>query len=200
VIVVGIAGGSGSGKSTLAEAVVAAVGPERAVVIPQDAYYRPRSLAAGNYDEPAAFDDPLLATQLAALRRGERIARPIYDFTIHDRLTETLDVDPVPVVIVEGILVLASASLRGHFDLRLFVDTPADERFIRRLQRDVAERGRSVASVIERHRRDVGPMHDLHCQPTRAHADLIVPGTGGRRQAVEVLIAWVAQRTAGPRP
>ena len=200
VLVIGLAGGTGSGKTTVSAAVRRAAGG-RVVILPQDAYYRaqtdlptalptvlppvlptvlPTALRERlNYDEPGAFDTPLLTAQLDALVRGETVERPVYDFTTDDRAAETVRLEPQPVVVVEGILVLHEPTLRERFDLCVFVDAPPDERFIRRLERDVSERGRSAASVIEQYRRSVRPMHDLFVEPTKAYAHLIVPGCDG---------------------
>lgn len=204
VLVIGLAGGTGSGKTTVSAAVRRAAGG-RVVILPQDAYYRaqtdlpttlptvlPTTLRERlNYDEPGAFDTPLLTHQLDALVRGEAIERPVYDFTTDDRAAETVRLEPQPVVVVEGILVLHEPSLRERFDLCVFVDAPPDERFIRRLERDVSERGRSAASVIEQYRRSVRPMHDLFVEPTKAYAHLIVPEGGNNRVALEVLSTYV---------
>ena len=204
VLVIGLAGGTGSGKTTVSAAVRRAAGG-RVVILPQDAYYRaqtdlptvlptvpPTALRERlNYDEPGAFDTPLLTQQLDALVRGEAIERPVYDFKADDRAAATVRLEPQPVVVVEGILVLHEPTLRERFDLCVFVDAPPDERFIRRLERDVSERGRSAASVIEQYRRSVRPMHDLFVEPTKAYAHLIVPEGGNNRVALEVLSTYV---------
>jgi uridine kinase len=200
-LVIGLAGGTGSGKTTVSEAVRRAAGPERVLILPQDAYYRAQSelpfavRERTNYDEPSAFDTPLLIEQLDALLRGEAVARPVYDFARHDRAEATVRVTPRPVIVVEGILVLHDPALRERLTLRVFVDAPPDERFIRRLERDVRERGRSAQSVIEQYRRSVKPMHDLFVEPTKAHADLIIPEGGNNRVALEVLSTFVASFT-----
>jgi uridine kinase len=181
----------------VADALVQAAGAHRVTVLPQDAYYRAQphldldARAATNYDEPAAFDTPLLLAQIDALRSGATIDRPVYDFTRHDRSAATVPVCPTPVIVVEGILVLADRELRQRFDLKVFVDAPADERFIRRLQRDVHERGRTADSVIEQYRRTVKPMHDRFCEPSKVHADLIVPEGGANVAALSVLCGFV---------
>jgi uridine kinase len=196
-LVIGLAGGTGSGKTTVADALVHAAGARRVTVLPQDAYYKAQPhiaaevRAATNYDEPAAFDTPLLLAQIDALRAGEAIERPVYDFTLHDRSDATVRVVATPVIIVEGILVLADRELRRRFDLKVFVDAPPDERFIRRLQRDVRERGRSADSVIDQYRRTVKPMHDRYCEPSKRHADLIVPEGGSNHAALAVLRGFV---------
>lgn len=197
MLVIGLAGGTGSGKTTVADALVEAAGAGRVAVLPLDAYYRAQptldlaTRAATNYDEPGAFDTALLIGQIDALRAGEAIERPVYDFVIHDRAAATVGVDPTPVLVVEGILVLVDRELRRRFDLKVFVDAPADERFIRRLQRDVRERGRSADSVIDQYRQTVKPMHDRYCEPSKRYADLIVPEGGANRAALGVLRGFV---------
>jgi len=201
-LVIGLAGGTGSGKTTVSEAIRRAAGEDRIVVLPQDAYYRaqtdlPLALREKtNYDEPSAFDTPLLVEQLDALLRGEVVARPVYDFSADDRAAATLRLEPRPVIVVEGILVLHEPALRERFDLKVFVDAPPDERFIRRLERDVSERGRSAGSVIEQYRRSVKPMHDLFVEPTKQHANLIIPEGANNRVALEVLSTFVSSFVA----
>jgi uridine kinase len=181
----------------VAQALVAAAGADRVTVVPHDAYYQaqphldPVARAARNYDEPAAFDTALLLDHLDALRRGEAIERPVYDFAAFDRTDRTLHLEPTPVVVVEGILVLTDRELRRRLDLKVFVDAPPDERFIRRLERDVRERGRTAESVIDQYRHTVKPMHDRYCEPSKRHADLIVPEGGSNRPALAVLCGYV---------
>jgi uridine kinase len=204
-LVIGLAGGTGSGKTTVSQAVQRAAGETQVVVLPQDAYYRAQSdlpfavREKTNYDEPGAFDTPLLIAQLDALVRGERIERPVYDFAAHNRADTTVPLAPQSVIVVEGILVLHDPALRERFDLSVFVDAPPDERFIRRLERDVSERGRSAQSVIEQYRRSVKPMHDLFVEPTKAHANLIIPEGANNRVALEVLSTFVASFVARAR-
>ncbi len=196
-LVIGLAGGTGSGKTTVAEAVISVAGADRVVVLPQDAYYRAQHdlpakvRALTNYDEPSAFDTDLLVEHVDALVRGEGVARPVYDFTQDDRAEATVPLKPAPVLVVEGILVLHKPELRSRMTLKVFVDAPPDERFIRRLERDVKERGRSAESVINQYRRTVKPMHDLFVEPTKAHANLIFPEGGENRVALDVLSAYV---------
>ena len=201
-LVIGLAGGTGSGKTTVSEAIRRAAGADNLIVLPQDAYYRaqtelpPEICKKTNYDEPSAFDTNFLVTQLDALLRGEAIERPVYDFTADDRAAATVPLTPKPVIVVEGILVLHEPNLRERFDLSVFVDAPPDERFIRRLERDVSERGRSAESVIEQYRRSVKPMHDLFVEPTKAHANLIIPEGGNNKIALEVLSTFVSSFVA----
>ncbi len=204
-LVVGLAGGTGSGKTTVAEAILrAATG--RVAVLPQDAYYRAQAdlevpaRAPINYDEPRAFDTELLVTQLDALIAGRGVDRPVYDFTRDDRSAATVRIEPRAVVVVEGILVLHEPSLRERMTLKVFVDAPPDERFIRRLERDVRERGRSAESVIAQYRRTVKPMHDLFVEPTKQHADLIVPEGGRNHAALAVITAYVEKALSGRAP
>lgn len=198
--VVGVAGGSGSGKSTLVRALVDALGPERVTVVEQDHYYRDRSDLPSderrriNYDHPDAIDEELLRAHVAALAGGLPVERPVYDFTRHTRAEATTTLHPRPCLIVEGILVLASAPLRQLMDLKLFVDTDADVRFIRRLRRDVAERGRTPDDVIEQYLMTVRPMHLQFVDPSRRHADLVFPEGGLNRAAIDVLRSHVEQQ------
>ncbi len=196
-LLVGIAGGSGSGKTTIARKLGATFGPHELTVIPLDAYYRdrrdlsPAERAQLNYDHPEAFDQPLLLEHLTALKAGEPVEQPLYDFATHLRKDETRRLEPTPVVLLEGILVLALEQVRPLLDLRLYVHADPDVRFLRRLRRDVAERGRTIDSVMEQYLQTVRPMHGDHIEPTRCHADLIVPGEGCSDGAVQVLEAWV---------
>ena len=198
-LILGLAGGTGSGKTTLGKKLSQEAGAGHVVILPQDAYYHAQQelpfevRALTNYDEPSAFDTGLLAEHLDALLRGEDVARPVYDFAAHTRSAETLTVTPCAVVIVEGILVLHEPTLRERMKLRVFVDAPPDERFIRRLERDVSERGRSAESVISQYRRTVKPMHDLFIEPTKKYADLIVPEGGRNSVALDVLSAYIAR-------
>ena len=203
LLVIGLAGGTGSGKSSVAEALVETAGEENVALLPQDAYYRAQphvpfeARAATNYDEPGAFDHDLLVAHVESLLDGKAIERPVYDFTRHDRSDRTLRLASAHIIIVEGILVLHHPALRTRLTLKVFVDAPADERFIRRLERDVRERGRSAESVIEQYRRTVKPMHDLFVEPSKAHADLIVPEGAANRVALEVLRAFVTRHLSG---
>lgn len=204
-LVIGLAGGTGSGKTTVSQAVQRAAGETQVVVLPQDAYYRAQNdlpfavREKTNYDEPGAFDTELLIAQLDALVRGEKVERPVYDFAAHNRADTTVPLAPQSVIVVEGILVLHDPGLRERFDLSVFVDAPPDERFIRRLERDVSERGRSAQSVIEQYRRSVKPMHDLFVEPTKAHANLIIPEGANNRVALEVLSTFVSSFVARAR-
>ena len=198
-LVIGLAGGTGSGKTTVAEAIVEAAGAGNVTIVPQDAYYLaqadipPAARAMINYDEPTAFDNDLLVEQVDALVQGRPVERPVYDFERDDRSSATVTLAPAPVLVVEGILVLHEPTLRERFTLKVFVDAPPDERFIRRLERDVRERGRRAESVIAQYRRSVKPMHDLFVEPTKQHADLIIPEGGRNRVALDVLASYVSR-------
>lgn len=196
-ILVGVAGGSGSGKTTVARALAASFRAEQVQIVLMDSYYRDRTgvpleeRTRINYDHPDAFDEPLLVEQVQALKAGRAVEQPVYDFTRHERSAERVRVEPSRVIIVEGILVLAVETLRPLLDLKLFVDTPADLRFLRRLRRDVAERGRTIDSVIEQYLATVRPMHDAFIEPSRRHADLIIPEGGHNEIAVDLIRGWM---------
>jgi uridine kinase len=198
VIIVGIAGGTGSGKTTFAQALQAATG-EDCVIISQDSYYVANTDLSFeerlkiNYDHPDAFEDELLIEHLQMLRRGETIEVPVYDFEAYARTDRTIMVRPHRVVLVEGILVLASASLRSLFDLKVFVDTDPDVRILRRLVRDVQERGRSLESVRSQYLSTVKPMHEAFVEPSKKYADLIVPEGGHNQVALETVAARLRQ-------
>lgn len=192
--VIGIAGGTASGKTTLARTLAQALG-ERVALLPMDHYYRdlshlpfPQRLGV-NYDHPEAFDLPLYLDHARALLAGRAVEMPLYDFRAYTRSPRTEKVFPAPVLILEGILVLYPAELRALMDLKVFVDADADERFIRRLLRDVEERGRSLESVVRQYREGVKPMHLAFVEPTKRHADVILPGGGQNPVALEMLKA-----------
>jgi uridine kinase len=197
-IVIGIAGGTGSGKTTVARSIYDRVGSDRIEWISHDSYYRnfegltPEQRHNINFDHPDALETELLVRHLDVLGKGSAIEVPVYDFTTHSRkLQETQRVEPRKVVIVEGILVLAEAELRKRIDIKLFVDTPPDIRFVRRLMRDITSRGRSVESVIEQYVTTVRPMHEEFVEPSKRHADLIIPEGGENLVAIDAIIARV---------
>jgi uridine kinase len=196
-LTIGVAGGSGSGKSTVAAALVEAVGQDSVALLPHDAYYRPYSdlpldeRRRLNWDHPDRLETELLVEHLSDLVAGRGIERPVYDFNTYSRLTRTEHVDPRAVVIVDGILVLVEPALRALLGIKVFVDTDADIRFIRRLRRDVEERGRKVSSVIEQYLKSVRPMHLDFVEPSKRYADLIIPEGGYNRVAIEMLVARV---------
>ncbi|MGD2103575.1 MAG: uridine kinase [Anaerolineae bacterium] len=196
-IIIGVAGGTGSGKTTVASRILDRVGTEHIVYIAHDAYYRdlghlPERLRAQvNFDHPDALETELLVEHLKELRAGCPVEIPTYDFTSHTRKDETRRVDVAPVVIVEGILVFVEPDLRKLFDVKIYIDTDADVRFIRRLQRDLAERGRSVESVCEQYLSTVRPMHLEFVEPSKRYADVIIPEGGFNEVAIEMVAARI---------
>jgi len=196
-LLVGIAGGSGSGKTTLVKGVAATMPPGHVVVIPHDAYYRdlghwPFEDRIGcNFDEPVALDNERLVEDLGRLRAGCAIARPNYDFATHTRLVETTRVEARPVVIVEGILVLAIPALCGVLDLKVFVEASEPTRLARRIERDVAERGRTREGAEIQYQCTTRPMHERYVEPSRARADLVISGEAGVEKAVESLMVAI---------
>jgi uridine kinase len=196
-IVIGVAGGSGSGKTTVSRAILERVGQDRIAYLQHDSYYKDRShfppeeRANANFDHPDALESELLAQHLELLKAGHAVAVPLYDFTTHMRKTETLPVEPRKVVLVEGILIFAEKALRDLMDIKVFVDTDADLRFIRRLQRDLSERGRTVDSVIRQYTQTVRPMHLEFVEPSKRYADVIVPAGGFNVTAIDMIVARV---------
>lgn len=191
-MILGIAGGSGSGKTLVARSVGEAL-HRRIVVIGQDSYYLDRrgmpieERQNINYDHPDAFDHSLLLEHLETLSRGKPIEMPVYDYASHTRSAETIHISPAPVIILEGILVLAVPELREIMNVKIFVDTDADVRFIRRLSRDIRERGRSVESVILQYMEVVRPMHLEFVEPSKRYADIIVPEGGYNKVAIDFI-------------
>jgi uridine kinase len=196
-VLIGIAGGTGSGKTTVARAIHDRVGKDRIEWISHDSYYREfESLSDAerhhiNWDHPDSLETELLARHLDVLSKGSAVEVPIYDFATYARKTETQRVEPRRVIIVEGILVLAEPELRRRIDIKLFVDTPPDIRFVRRLMRDIRGRGRSVESVVEQYVTTVRPMHEEFVEPSKRHADLIIPEGGENLVAINAIIARV---------
>jgi len=205
VVCLGVAGGTGSGKTTVAEAIVSRIGRERIVYLQHDSYYRDLSqharehLLHHNFDHPEALESALLAEHLRTLKRGNPIEVPVYDFTRHVRTGATRRVEPRGVILVEGILIFAEPALRELFDIKIFVDTDADLRFIRRLRRDIAERARTVDSVVHQYLETVRPMHLEFVEPSKRWADLIIPEGGFNAVALDVVCAQV-EALLGPRP
>ena len=192
---IGIAGGTGSGKTTVANAIARRVGEERIAILSHDSYYRdfvdlPKDiLERKNFDHPDSLESELLVRHLKALKQGMVVETPIYDFKVHRRAAETRRIEPRKVVLVDGILIYAEPELRKLFDVKIYVDTDADIRFIRRLKRDIAERGRSVESVVEQYESTVRPMHMEFVEPSKRYADLIVPEGGENTVALDFLFA-----------
>lgn len=183
-LIIGVAGGSGSGKTTVAQHIVDNIGPEQVALLEHDSYYKdqsklsPQERLTVNYDHPDSLDNALLIRHLKDLRAGRAIRVPTYDFKLYSRTPETIPVEPKPVIVVEGILIYADPDLRNLMNLKIFVDTDADLRFIRRLQRDIVQRGRTVESVVEQYLQTVRLMHLEFVEPSKRYADLIVPEGG----------------------
>jgi uridine kinase len=196
-ILVGIAGGTGSGKTTIAQEICRSLGSDTATLVEQDFYYldlgpHPVDDRPGfNFDHPSAFDWQLLREQVGDLKSGHPIRRPVYDYRTHTRTQQSVLVEPRPVVILEGILILGDPELRGLMDLRIFLDADADIRLLRRLRRDIRERGRSLESVAEQYLRTVRPMHEKYIQPCAKHADIIIPEGGCNPKAVAVVVGGI---------
>lgn len=196
-VVIGVAGGSGSGKTTVVTKIVEGLGDGQVSVIDHDRYYhdhpnlRFEDRAALNFDHPSALDTELLVRHVSELRHGREVETPVYDFTRHVRLAVTQRVLPRPAVIVEGILVFADPTLRGLMDIKVFVDADDDTRFIRRLRRDMTQRGRTVESVMEQWLSTVKPMHLEFIEPTKRYADIIVPQGGHNDVAIGMLLSLI---------
>jgi uridine kinase len=196
---VGVAGGSGSGKTTVARKILHQVGKQRIAFLVQDSYYRDiewqsrAQLQAHNFDHPDALDSELLERHLQALRAGSDIEVPVYDFVTHRRAQETRKVEARPVVLVEGILLFAESRLRELLDFKIFVDTDPDIRLMRRLRRDLDERGRSLDDVLRQYLATVRPMHQDFIEPSKRHADIIVPEGGENLVAMEMVAARIEQ-------
>jgi len=192
-MIIGICGGTGSGKTTVARRILDCVSDEHVTFLQQDSYYRnlgdmPVELRhAINFDHPDALDNDLFINHVKALRAGEAIGMPVYDFSIHTRKNETIHIEPKPILIIEGILIFVDAALRAQMDIKIFVDTDDDLRFIRRLQRDVHERGRTVESVIKQYLETVRPMHQQFVEPSKRHADVIIPEGGYNEVGIDLI-------------
>lgn len=201
-IVIGVAGGSGSGKTTVVRRIVDSLGPDQATVLDHDRYYRDRNdlrleeRAALNYDHPDSLETDLLVRHLDELRAGRPVEVPTYDFSRYARLPITATAFPRRAIIVEGILVFVDAALRERMDIKVFVDTDDDTRFIRRLQRDVAERGRTMDSVIDQYQSTVKPMHLEFVEPSKRYADVILPRGGHNTVAVDLLLTLIRSAAA----
>ena len=196
-LVIGIAGGSGSGKTTVAQEILQRVGPDRIAYIQHDSYYKdltglpPTQRAEVNFDHPNSLETELLISHIEQLKNWHSIDVPVYDFSTDSRTEETFKVNPRGVVIVEGILIFVDPVLRSLFGVKLFVDTDADVRLIRRLQRDISERGRTVESVIKQYTSTVRPMHLEFVEPSKRYADVIIPEGGFNRAAMDMVVARI---------
>jgi len=195
-VIIGISGGTGSGKTTITNEIQRIVG-ESITIIPQDAYYnsfahltvRERDLI--NFDHPHSFDLELMTEHLKMLKKKQAIDSPIYDFTTHLRKKETIRLEPSKIIIIEGILIFANEKLRNEMDIKVFVDTPADIRVLRRIERDISERGRTLRSVIDQYRRSVRPSHREFVEPSKSFADVIIPEGGNNRIGINMLVAQI---------
>lgn len=203
--IIGIAGGSGSGKSTVARKVAEALMPASVAFIDMDAYYRNRadlSLEERrrlNWDHPDAFDFDLLVSHLEALSKGEAVEKPVYNYATHLREPHTERVTPAEVVVIDGILLFVEERVRARCDVKAFIDADSDVRLIRRIRRDTVKRGRTLDEVIEQYLTTVQPMHQQFVEPSRRHADLIVPSGGHNTVAIELLASAAARRIAGAK-
>jgi uridine kinase len=196
-VLIGITGGTGSGKSTVAKAIFKSLPENNILIIQQDAYYKKQSHLSmeervkTNYDHPLAFDTDLLIEQLKTLLDFKSIEKPIYDFSIHDRSEKTIRVEPREVIILEGIMILEDSRLRELFDIKIFVDTDPDVRILRRIKRDIRDRGRTLESVIKQYLATVKPAHNQFIEPTKKYADIIIPEGGYNKVAIDIMAAKV---------
>ncbi len=201
-IVIGIAGGTGSGKTTVANVILRRLGADKITFLPHDSYYRDlgeltiEERQSINFDHPDALETELLVEHIQALKRGVTVEVPIYDFTTHTRTDQTLHIESQRVILVEGILIFADETLLNLFDAKIFVDTPDDIRFIRRLQRDLLERGRTVDSVIQQYMTTVRPMHLEFVEPSKRQADVIIPEGGHNTVAMNMVVARIGEMLA----
>jgi uridine kinase len=199
-MVIGICGGTGSGKTSVANRLLKSVKAGDVVYLQQDSYYRNLNdlpldfRRAVNFDHPGAVDNDLLVEHLKALKSGQQVELPVYDFKHHMRLPETLRVEPTPIILIEGILIFADARLLQEMDIKVFVDTPDDLRFIRRLRRDIAERGRTADSVIEQYLSTVRPMHMQFVEPSKRYADVIIPEGGSNLVGIDLISGKIRER------
>ncbi len=196
-VIIGLAGGTGSGKTTVAIDVKSRFSAKNVLILPHDSYYRDRSdlpfdeREKLNYDHPSAFENELLVEHLRKLRRWEAIDRPVYDYGTHSRSRETIKLEPAEIILLEGILVLENEQIRSLMDIKIYIDADSDERFIRRLLRDMKERNRSADSVIEQYVATVRPMHLQFVEPSKRYADIIIPEGGHNAVAIDLLIAKI---------
>jgi uridine kinase len=204
-MIIGICGGTGSGKTTVANRILESVSKDEVVFLQQDSYYRnldelPLDIRnVVNFDHPDAIDNNLLVEHLRALKTGRAAEVPLYDFKTHSRREETLHIEPQPIIIIEGILIFAEQRLLDEMDIKVYVDTPDDIRFIRRLRRDVAERGRTAESVIEQYLATVRPMHMQFVEPSKRYADVIIPEGGHNLVSIGLISGRIRERLADAR-
>jgi uridine kinase len=203
-ITLGVCGGTGSGKTTVARRILERVGADLVAHLPHDAYYKeaghlpPEERATLNFDHPDALDNDLLIEHLKELQAGRAVEIPVYDFMTHNRRAETLRVEPQPVILVEGILIFADKRVRDLMDVKIYVDTDADLRLLRRLQRDIEERGRSISSVIHQYLSTVRPMHLEFVEPSKRYADVIIPEGGFNEVAIDMVASRLRALIANP--
>lgn len=196
-VVLGIAGGSGSGKTTVLQQIIREFGSDPIAVLDHDAYYRdlsplsPEERSQFNFDHPDALETDLMAEHLDRLIEGESIEKPVYDFTTHTRKDETETVEPRPVIIIEGILVLAESILEERMDIKIYVDAADDIRLMRRIRRDINERGRSIEGILRQYERTVRPMHLEFVEPSKREADIIIPRGGHNRVAIQMVMSRI---------
>lgn len=201
-MIIGIAGGTGSGKTTVVRKIINSLPEGSVTVVSQDSYYKDSShlpydqRRAQNFDEPKAFDWELLFEHLNLLREGKSVEEPVYDYTTCSRLDKTVHIEPRKVIILEGIMALVDPSIRAILDMKVFVDADSDERLIRVLRRDVVERGRTIEDLVDRYQRIIKPMHNLHIEPTKAYADIILPLGGSNSVAVDLLRKYILRSLA----
>jgi uridine kinase len=199
MLIVGIAGGTGSGKTTVARSIVDTLGDEHVTLISQDAYYKDHAdltleeRQSLNYDHPDSFDNDLLLKHLVMLRQGQSIEVPVYDFSVHRRAERTVFIPYKPVIVLEGIHVLVDSILRQELDIKVYVDTDPDVRVLRRVIRDIEERGRTLSSVYSQYLGTVKPMHDAFIEPSKRYADLIIPEGGENKIAISLLTTRISQ-------
>jgi uridine kinase len=204
-MIIGICGGTGSGKTTIARRIFESVGAANVILLEQDSYYRNLSdmpLDArhkANFDHPDAIDSDLLVNHLRRLKSGLPIDMPVYDFRTHTRSEKIEHFEPKPIVLLEGILIFAEARILEQLDVKVFVDTPDDIRFIRRMQRDIRERGRTAESVVEQYLATVRPMHFEFVEPSKRHADLIIPEGATNEISIEILCGMIRQKVSSER-
>jgi uridine kinase len=200
MIVIGIAGGTGSGKTTVVNKIATSLPQENVTILPQDAYYKDNSQLTFeerkkiNYDHPISIDFDLLLNHISELKKGNNVNQPIYSYTTHSRSEDYKVVHPKKILIVEGILAFTNEELRNHCDIKIFVHTDADERLIRRIRRDITERGRDVQEVLTRYEKTLKPMHNQFIEPTMKYADMIIPIGGENKVAIDILVSMIKEK------
>jgi uridine kinase len=200
MIIIGIAGGTGSGKTTVVNKIANSLPQENVTILPQDAYYKDSSQLTFeqrqkiNYDHPDSIDFELLLSHISDLKKGKPVNQPIYSYITHSRSKDYKVIHPKKILIVEGILAFTNEELRSHCDIKIFVHTDADERLIRRIRRDITERGRDVQEVLTRYEKTLKPMHNKFIEPTMKYADMIIPVGGENKVAIDVLVSMIKEK------